>query len=76
MGLALALAGHTSLTVKLTTRFRCQVPLGTVALIHALPPTLRAGTAHTKAILQHGDGTILAESEALFMHVNSEAPHS
>lgn len=67
MGGATWMAGHPTVALELTSRFRRLIPLGTVATLTAEFTGPHGRKLSTRGRLEGPDGTLYAEGEALFL---------
>ncbi len=73
LGAACWVAGHPSLTVRLTTDFRRSVPLGARALVETRVEPARHRLASASGTLRGPDGTVYAAAEGRFMRLDDAA---
>jgi acyl-coenzyme A thioesterase PaaI-like protein len=73
LGAACWVAGHPSLTVRLSTEFRLSVPLKTQCLVETRFTGSRLRLAFAEGSLRGRDGTVYASAEGRFMRLTDAA---
>jgi acyl-coenzyme A thioesterase PaaI-like protein len=70
LGAACWVAGHPSLTVRLSTEFRLSVPLGARCLVETRVTGARHRLVSAEGTLRGRDGTLYASAEGRFMRLD------
>lgn len=76
LGAACWVAGHPSLTVELSTKFRRSVPLSARLLVETKVTSNRHRLVTAEGSLRGPDGTVFASAVGSFMHLREETQRS